>query len=199
MAPPSGSWQSRLRIVINERKTRTGGRFLALAGRHRSWPARSRAPCRVTVGEMVAHSSNLAPGDSWLSVEKFGRQGLDSFSDLEQPDPNRIEYEPVSESAALEVRADRVDGRLDIRQPLAFSIAHSSTRSRTACDRTSGLRSREGIKSTRTPRMLSNSACKRPKPNKLMCSGRSTSRSTSLSARSSPRATLPNTRNPDTP
>jgi len=33
---------------------------------------------------------------------------------FQQPDPDGVEDQPVGESAALQVRADRVDGGLDV-------------------------------------------------------------------------------------
>jgi hypothetical protein len=41
-------------------------------------------------------------------------QSLDSFADLEQPDPYRIEDEAVIQGAALEVSTDCVNGGLNI-------------------------------------------------------------------------------------
>jgi hypothetical protein len=49
----------------------------------------------VTLVEVVAHPSDLAQWDSWLSVEKVGRHGLDSFAYLEQSDSHGIEYKTV--------------------------------------------------------------------------------------------------------
>ena len=53
---------------------------------------------------------------------------------------------PVSEGAALQ--ADRIDGGLDVGQPLAVSVAHRATSSRST-QRTSGLRSAADTRSTR--------------------------------------------------
>ena len=58
---------------------------------------------------MVAYSG-VARWDSWLSIEKLGRQSLDTFSDLRQSDPLCIKYQAVSEGAALKVRVDGVYG-----------------------------------------------------------------------------------------
>src|SRR5712692_1056608 len=148
----------------------------------------------VAMGEMIAHAGDLAPGNGWLRGEQVVWQCLDRLAYLQQPDPNGIEDKAVGKGAALQVGTDRVDGGLDIRQPLALSVAHSVTRSCSILARTPGLRSCAGIKSTRAPSMASMSAWTRPNPNRLMPGGMSASMSTSLSARSSPRATLPNTR-----
>jgi hypothetical protein len=68
----------------------------------------------VAVGQVITHPGDLAPGDRGLCVEQIGGQSLDGLTDLEQPDPDGVEDQPVGESSSLQVRADRVDSGLDI-------------------------------------------------------------------------------------
>ncbi len=64
---------------------------------------------------MIAHAGDLAPWDGGLGVEQFGGQGLDGLPDFRQPYPDRVEDRAIGQIAALQVGADRVDRRLDIR------------------------------------------------------------------------------------
>ncbi|HEY2313714.1 MAG TPA: hypothetical protein VGH96_08875, partial [Streptosporangiaceae bacterium] len=95
----------------------------------------------VAVSQVVTYAGDLGPGDAGLGVEQVGGQCLDGFADLQQSDPDSVEDQAVSQSAALQVRADRVDGGLYVSQPLPIPVAHSGTRSRPTRARTSGLRS----------------------------------------------------------
>jgi hypothetical protein len=66
----------------------------------------------VAVSQVITHPGNLAPWDrGWLSRSSAG---LDSLAGFQQPDPDGVEDQPVGESASLHVRANRVDGGLDV-------------------------------------------------------------------------------------
>jgi len=69
---------------------------------------------------MIAHAGDLAPRNSGLGIEQLGGQGRHCLADLKQPDADRVEDQAVRKVAALQMRADRVNGGLDIGQPLAF-------------------------------------------------------------------------------
>ena len=60
----------------------------------------------VAVGQVITHARDLVPRHAGLGVEQFSGQGFDGLTDLEQPDPDGVEYQPVGEGAALLVRAD---------------------------------------------------------------------------------------------
>src|SRR5260370_26014213 len=105
-----------------------------------------------------------------------------------------VEYQAVGQVTSSQVGADDIDGCLSVGQSLPFPVGHSATRSCSARARTAGFRSLAGARSILVPRMASSSAWTRPSPSRPMSGGKSTSRSTSLSGRSSPRATLPKTR-----
>ncbi len=72
----------------------------------------------VAVGEVVAHSGDLAPRDLRLGCEEILAEGLDSLADLQQPDPDGVEDQPIRQAATLDVGADRVNGGLDVLQAL---------------------------------------------------------------------------------
>jgi len=63
-------------------------------------------------------------------VEQFSGQGVEGLTDLELPDPEGVEYQPVGEGAALQMRADRVDGGLDVGQPLPVPVALTAQQGR---------------------------------------------------------------------
>jgi hypothetical protein len=54
----------------------------------------------VAVRKVIAHACDLAPGDARLGAEHLGRQGLNSFADLQQPDADSIEYQTVGQIAS---------------------------------------------------------------------------------------------------
>src|SRR2546423_12056362 len=105
----------------------------------------------VAVGKVVSHTGDLAPWDRGLSTEQFVGQRLDRFADLEQPDSDSVEHQPIRKVAPSQVRANRLDSRLYVREALAITIAHSATSSRSTCFRTRGLRLSAGARSTRAP------------------------------------------------
>src|SRR5215467_311824 len=148
---------------------------------------------------MIAHASDLPPGNVGPGGEQVFWEGLDGLADLKQPDPYRIEHQAIGEITALQVGSYRLDRGLDVSESLPISVAHRATRSRSARLLTSGLRSAAGTRSTWEPTMASSSWATRPRPNRPMPGGTSASRSKSLSGRSCPRATLPNTRRSVTP
>src|SRR5215469_6752774 len=119
----------------------------------------------IAVSEVLSQAGDLPPWDGRLGSNQVVGQCLDGLADLQQPDPDGIEYQAVGQVTALQVRADRINRGLDVGQPLAFPVAHSATRSRSTRGRTPGLRSAAGIRSTRLPRMASRSASTRPSPN----------------------------------
>lgn len=80
-----------------------------------------------------------------------------------------------------------------------FAAGHNATISEWTEPSTPGSRPSPGIMSTGALRICSNSPCSLAKANRLTPGERSTSRSTSLSGPSSPRATLPTTRTLDMP
>ena len=93
------------------------------------------------MSQAVAHARDLDPGDGGLGPEHLGGQGLHCFPDFKQSDPDGVEYQTVGQVTSLQVRADGVDRRLNVGQPLLFPVGHSATRSRSARARTAGLRS----------------------------------------------------------
>jgi len=54
----------------------------------------------VAVRKVIAHACDLAPGDARLGAEHLGRQGLNIFADLQQPDADSIEYQTVGQIAS---------------------------------------------------------------------------------------------------
>ena len=72
----------------------------------------------VAMGEVVAHARDLAPRDRRIGCQQLGRQRFDGFADLEQADAYGVEYQPVCEGAAREVRPDCRNGGCDVVQSL---------------------------------------------------------------------------------
>src|SRR5262245_57848729 len=103
----------------------------------------------VAVSEVASQAGDLPPWDGRLSGKQVVGQCLDGLADLQQPDPDSVEYQAVGQVTALQVRADRINRSLDIGQPLAFPVAHSATRSRSTRGRTRGFKSAAGLRSPR--------------------------------------------------
>ena len=55
--------------------------------------------------------------------EQLWRESLDRFADLDEPDANGVEDESVMQVAALEMRADGVDGDHDVVEALTVPTA----------------------------------------------------------------------------
>lgn len=68
----------------------------------------------VPVGEVVAPAGDLPPGNGWLGGQQVLGQRLDSLTDLQQPDPDSVEYQAVGQVAAPQVGADRINRGLDV-------------------------------------------------------------------------------------
>ena len=58
------------------------------------------AGVEVAVGQLVAHAGDLAPGQARLRGGEVGRQVLGRFADLDEPDPDRVEDQPVGKRIA---------------------------------------------------------------------------------------------------
>ena len=136
------------------------------AGPGPQWPAGWREWYR-RVGGQGGPGCGRSAATRTVGGEQFLRECPDRLADFRRPDPDGVEYQAVEQVAALQVRADRIDRRLDVGQSLALPVGHSVTRSRSTRARTPGLRSAAGIKSTRAPRMASRSALARPSLNSV--------------------------------
>jgi hypothetical protein len=66
------------------------------------------------VGEVVAHAGDLPPRDGRVGSEQGVGESLDCLADLQQPDPDSIEYQAAGQISALQVGADRIDRDLDV-------------------------------------------------------------------------------------
>src|SRR4051794_14297263 len=146
----------------------------------------------VAMREMVAHPGDLAPRDAWLVGEPPLGKGLDRFADLEESDPHGIEDQTIREVAATNMGTNGLDRGDDIGEALLVAVGHSGTRSLPTRLATSGLSPSAGTRSTGALRIFSSSSRARPRASRPRPSGTLARMSTSLSGRSSPRATLPN-------
>src|SRR5687768_4038458 len=134
----------------------------------------------VTMGKMITHSRDLGPRYRRLGYQQCGWQGFDGLPDLQQPDTDGVEDQPVRQIAAAQMRTNRLDRRLHVEQPLVIAVSHSAISSSATVALMSGLRSDAGITSTGASTMASRSARSRPSPNRPIPAGRSASRSMSL-------------------
>lgn len=64
----------------------------------------------VSVREVVAQAGDLTPGNRGLAVRELCRQRPDRLADLEQPDTDRVEDQPVGEVTARPMGGDGGDG-----------------------------------------------------------------------------------------
>jgi hypothetical protein len=53
------------------------------------------------VSQVIAHAGNLLPGDAGLCRQQVGGQCLDCIAYLQQPHPDGIEDQAVSQSPAF--------------------------------------------------------------------------------------------------
>jgi DNA-binding transcriptional ArsR family regulator len=182
------------------------GRTAVLA--HMGDPATTRELARrlKAAESTVSHHLQALTAAGLATRERRGQSVVYQLTELGHGLRGRLVEAPFSRLADLGRPQDRVvgveitvsqmiaHGGLNVGQPLPFLVGHSSTNSRSARARTAGFRSLAGTRSTLVPRMASSSSWTRPSPSRPISGGKSTSRSTSLSGRSSPRATLPKTR-----
>lgn len=76
------------------------------------------AGVEVAVREVISHARDLPPRNPRVGGGDVGwGEGFDGFADLEQPDPDGVEDQPVAEVAAFEVGGDSGVGLGDIGQP----------------------------------------------------------------------------------
>ena len=60
-----------------------------------------------------------------MGIEHLGEQGLHSFADLQQPDPDGMEYQAVRRVTSLKVGVESIDGNLKC-EPV--SVCHDGRR-----------------------------------------------------------------------
>jgi hypothetical protein len=149
--------------------------------------------------EPIAHPGDVLPGDVRLMSPNIGTDRFDRLTGLNQSNANSVENEAVAERAALEVAFDRRQRLRDVFEPLIVTSTHSGIASLSASSRTPRRRLSAGATSTRVPSIRLSSRSSAPSATRLVRGARSTSKSVSLSGRSSPRATLPKTLRFDAP
>jgi hypothetical protein len=116
----------------------------------------------------------------------------DNFTDLDQSDSYGIEHHAVVETTTTKVGADRVGRGNDVVQALRVPTAHSGIASASTWSRMPSLSESMGTTSTSTPSRSASSRVIPARATSPTSGPSSTSRSMSLVAVSSPRATLPN-------
>lgn len=155
------------------------------------------ARCPVQGASLVARVPVLEsppPGS-----RRGGGSRLRGPSDLQQPDPDRVEDQPVGQISTRRVGADGGDCGQYVLQTLGLAVRHSGTTPAAMRRETSDLSPSAGTRSMVEPSTDSSASRARPRRIRLVPGGKSASRSRSLPGRSSPRATLPNTRSPVRP
>lgn len=72
----------------------------------------------VAMGQTVAHPRDVAPRVAGLAVEQLRRDGLDCLADLDEADPDGVEYEAIGKVASCHMAIDGRDGIKNVLQAL---------------------------------------------------------------------------------
>jgi integrase len=179
-------------IVAGRSQVRGQSRYLA----SRDDPYLVRVDAMVVVRENDAQADDVAPWHFRMLGPEFVGQRVGRFSDDLQQALRRQLPEPVLVPCiAPDLRDvhDLVGSIKDVLYPLFVAAAHRSTDSARMC-RSRSFSPPVDTTSTGWPSSSSSSLAIRMRSNRELSGAKSTSRSMSLSGRSSPRATEPKTR-----
>lgn len=125
----------------------------------------------VAVRQVIAHRGDLAPRDGRFGVEERKWKRLDGFSDLQQPDPDRVEDQPVGQISMRGVGADGGDCGQYVLQTLGLAVRRSGTTSAAMRRPTSGLSPSAGTRSMVEPSTDSSASRARPRRIRLVPGG----------------------------
>lgn len=72
----------------------------------------------AAVGQMVAHPGNIDPRDVWFSIQQLRGDRPNGLADLDEPDTDCVEHQPVIERSTTKMFVNRGDRRQDVLEPL---------------------------------------------------------------------------------
>ena len=79
----------------------------------------------VAVGQVVAHPGDVDPRDVWFSIQQLRGDRPNGLADLDEPNPDRIEHQPVVDRSTTKMVVNRGDRRQDVLEPLIVAPAHN--------------------------------------------------------------------------
>ena len=82
----------------------------------------------VAVSEPISHPGHFSPRYLRFGIQQGRRQLLHGLADLNQPNPDGIEDQPIGQSPTLQVCANRLDGDSDVLQPLLVTTGSQPDR-----------------------------------------------------------------------